>query len=144
MKQLSGLAMVAIAISTMAWAQEARKVTSHDGMCQVSVPANWDVSGAAGIATSADKKVSVAVGSPNKIASFDVLKQNARKMYSDDKVTKESATEFQMEGQSMNGKPNVYRGVPIANAKFCIVEVIYLSGSAADARKIAATLKSAK
>ena len=144
MNKINRLAIAALAVASMAWAQDAKKVTSHDGLCQVSVPANWDVSGASGIGTSADKKVSLAVGSPNKIASFDLLKQNARKLYSDDKVTKDSATEFQMEGQSMNGKPNVYRGVPIANAKFCIVEVIYQTGSVADARKIAATLKSAK
>ena len=144
MNKMNRLAIATLAVASMALAQDAKKVTSHDGMCQVSVPANWEVSGAAGIGTSADKKVSVAVGSPNRIASFDVLKQNARKMYSDDKVTKDSPAEFQMEGQSMNGKPNVYRGIPIANAKFCIVEVIYQSGNVADARKVAATLKSAK
>jgi hypothetical protein len=42
-----------------------------------------------------------------------------------------------MEGQSMNGKPDMYRGIPIAGGKFCIAEVIYESGTAADARKIA-------
>jgi hypothetical protein len=49
-----------------------------------------------------------------------------------------------MEGQSMNGKPNVYRGIPIAGGKFCIAEVICESGTAEGARKIAVTLKPAE
>ncbi|MFY9648292.1 MAG: hypothetical protein WAK29_24160 [Terriglobales bacterium] len=59
-------------------------------------------------------------------------------------MTKDSATEFEMEGQSMNGKPNVYRGIPIAGGKFCIAEVICESGTAEGARKIAVTLKPAE
>jgi hypothetical protein len=64
-------------------------------------------------------------------------------VYPNDKVTKSTAAEFQMEGLSMNNKPNVYRGIQLAG-KVCIVEVIYESGTAADARAIAESLKAAK
>ncbi|HML17862.1 MAG TPA: hypothetical protein VK419_12600 [Bryobacteraceae bacterium] len=147
MRKWARLAVAAVAATyatSMMRAEDGKKVTSRVGNCQATVPANWAVSTTAGIASSPDKKVSVAVGSPAKVASFDALKQNARKMYTHDKVVKDSAGDFQMEGQSMSGKPNVYRAIPLAAGRFCMVEVIYQSGTADDARKIAASLKPAK
>ena len=64
-------------------------------------------------------------------------------LYPSDKIAKSTASEFQMEGLSMNNKPNVYRGIQSAG-KVCLVEVIYESGTLDDARKIAASLKIAK
>lgn len=136
--------VVVVAVSAMLVAQEGKKVVSRDGSCQLTVPSAWNVDSMLASGTSANKKVSATVSSPKMISSFDELKQNARRVYANDKVTKDSASEFEMEGQSMNRKPNVYRGIPIAGGKFCIVEVVYESGTAADARKIAETMKSAK
>ena len=48
-----------------------------------------------------------------------------------------------MEGQGINGKPNVYRGIQIPG-KVCLVEVTYSGDDIDAARKIALTLKSAK
>lgn len=41
------------------------------------------------------------------------------------------------------GKPNVYRAIP-AGDQLCIAEVVYESGSLADARQIIETLKAEK
>ena len=128
----------------MMWADDGKKITTRDGSCQVTVPPSWEAGSVGGFGNSADKKASVAVSSPKQVSSFDSLKQTARGIYTNDKVTKDSASEFEMEGESMNGKPNVYRGIPIAGGKFCIVEVIYQSGTAEEARKIAGSVKSAK
>lgn len=124
--------------------QNVKRLASHDGACQISVPSAWEISAIGGVGGSADRKVSVAVGSPQRLSSFEALKQNAKKIYPKDKVTKDSASEFEMEGQSMNGKPNVYRAITIPGSKYCTAEVMYESGTAADARKIAGSLKSGK
>jgi thiamine biosynthesis protein ThiC len=138
------LALTMIAAGSTMLADDAKKVTSRDGNCQVTVPSTWMVSPTAGIGNSADKKVNVTVGAPQRVTSYDSLKENARKLYSGDKVTKDSATEFQMEGQSMSGKPNVYRAIPIAGGKYCVMEVVYQSGTLNAARKIAESLRSPK
>jgi hypothetical protein len=137
------LTLAVVAASPILFAQAAKPVTSHNGACQVTVPASWSVSGMFGIANSADSKVSVAVTSPINTASLDTTKQMAPMIYPQDKVTKSTASEFQMEGLSMNNKPNVYRGIQLSG-KVCIVEVIYESGTVDDARKIAESLKSTK
>lgn len=124
-------------------AQSTKTVTSHDKSCQVTVPGSWTVSGMFGIANSADNKVSVAVNSPLRTTSLSETRQTAPMVYPDDKVTKSTPSEFQMEGLSMNNKPNVYRGIQLTG-KVCIVEVIYQSGTIDDARAIADSLKSAK
>jgi len=133
-----------LAVSSTILAADGKPVTSHDGSCQVTVPATWSVNTMFGIADSADKKANVAVSSPLHTTSFDSLKQTAQMLYTNDKVTKNSSSEFEMEGLSMNNKPNVYRSMPIGPGKFCVVEVIYESGTVDDARKIAESLKSAK
>jgi len=137
------LILAASAASPVLLAQATKPVTSHNGVCQVTVPASWSVSGMFGIANSPDNKVSVAVTSPIRTTSLDETKQSAPMVYPNDKVVKSTPGEFQMEGLSMNNKPNVYRGIQLPG-KVCIVEVIYESGTLADARAIAATLKSAK
>ena len=71
------------------------------------------------------------------------VKQTAQSIYTDDKVVKDSASEFQMEGKSGNGKPNVYRGIQIPG-KVCLVEVMYTNDATDEARKIAESLKAAK
>jgi hypothetical protein len=138
----SVLALAAVAAGSMLCAQ-GKPVTSHDGSCQVTVPADWTVSGSFGIANSADKQVDVAVSSPLRTPTLGGLKQTAQMIYTNDKVVKDTPSEFQMEGQGMSGKPNVYRGIQLAG-KVCIVEVTYSSGTIEDARKIAESLKSAK
>jgi hypothetical protein len=96
-----------------------------------------------GIANSADNKVNVSVTSPIRTTSLGDTKQNAPMVYPGDKVVKSTADEFQMEGVSMNNKPNVYLGIQLPG-KVCIVEVIYVSGTADDARRIALSLKAGK
>jgi hypothetical protein len=96
-----------------------------------------------GIAGSPDNKWSAALTSPANTTTLGELKSNAQMIYTNDKVVKDTPTEFQMEGQSLNGKPNVYRGIQLAG-KICIVDVTYETGTVDDARKIAATLKGAK
>jgi hypothetical protein len=125
------------------FAQSLQTVKSRDGSCQVSVPSDWAVEAMLGSATSKDKKVTMTVSSPKMIDSFAELKQAAHSAYTHSAVTKDSATEFEMTGQSITGKPDVYRAIPLSAAKFCITEVIYESGTAEDARKLADTLKAA-
>jgi hypothetical protein len=144
MKQRNMLTVVLMAASSAIWAADGVPVTSHNGACQVTVPANWQVSKMFGSANSPDNKANVSVTSPLHSSSLDDLKQTAKMLYTNDKVTKDSATEFQMEGLSMNNKPNVYRGISIGGGKLCVAEVIYESGAIDDARRIAASLKSAK
>lgn len=142
--RMTRVALLSMAASVLMIGQDVKRLASHDGNCQISVPSSWETSTIGGVGGSPDRKMSVAVGSPQRVSSFDVLKQNAKKLYTKDKVTKDSSSEFEMEGQSMNGKPNVYRGITIPGGKYCTVEVMYESGTAADARKIAGSLKSGK
>lgn len=138
------LTLAVVAACPVLFAQGGKVVTNHTGVCQVTVPANWVVNGMFGMANSPDNKVSVAVTSPANNTSLARTEQTAPLMYSKDKVTLSTPAAFQMEGLSvMNGKPNVYRGIQLPG-KVCLVEVIYESGTVDDARKIAATLKSAK
>jgi hypothetical protein len=138
------LALAVFAAGPVLFAQAGKTVTNHAGTCQVTVPADWTVNGIFGAANSPDNKVSVAVTSPMSNTSLLKTEQTAPMMYSKDKVTKSTATEFEMEGLSvMNGKPNVYRGIQLPG-KVCLVEVIYESGTLEDARKIAESLRSAK
>ena len=72
---------------------------------------------------SPDKKMSIIVSSPKRgLVSIAQVQQMAPAIYPDDKVTKSSTTEFEMEGKSTSGKPNVYRAVP-AGARVCIAEI---------------------
>ena len=144
MKSRVFLTLAVFAACSVLFAQGGKPVTNHTGVCQVTVPSDWTVNGTFGMANSPDNKVSVAVTSPASNTSLLKTEQTAPMMYSKDKVTLSTPNEFQMEGLSvMNNKPNVYRGIQLPG-KICLVEVIYESGTLDDARKIAATLKSAK
>ena len=142
-KRSIAFALVVFMAAAVLHAQNTKTVTSHDKSCQVTVPGSWTVSGMFGIANSPDNKVSVAVSSPLRTTSLGETKQTAPMVYPNDKVVKSTPAEFQMEGLSMNNKPNVYRGIQLPG-KVCIVEVIYENLTANDARTIAASLKSAK
>ncbi len=138
-------ANVAILVLTLGgWQQsgagDVKTIKSRDGSCQVSVPGDWSVGELGGMADSPDKKSGVAVSSPKMVDSFAQLKENARTVYKNSKVIKDSASEFEMEGQSITGQPDVYRAIPIAAGKFCITEVTYKTGNPDQARKIAASL----
>jgi hypothetical protein len=135
--------IAALAGGSVVCAQAGKPVTSHDGSCQVTVPADWSVTANFGIANSADKSMSLAVSSPRSSPTLAEVKQTAQSIYTDDKVVKDSASEFQMEGKSGNGKPNVYRGIQIPG-KVCLVEVMYTNDATDEARKIAESLKAAK
>lgn len=147
MRALARCASIVLSIAALSPAPktfaQGKPVTSHNGACQVTVPGDWSVSGTFGIANSADKTVDVAVTNPRSTTTLADLKQTAQMIYTNDKVTKDTAAEFQMEGQSINGKPNVYRAIQFTGG-VCVVEVTYSSGTIDDARKIAAALKSAK
>jgi hypothetical protein len=130
------LLLVLLLVPTLAYADDHR-VTSADGSCSISVPAT--LKGDKSIGISADKKVSAVVSHPKAMDTFDDVKSGAKSMYKG-KVTKDTATELEIEGPSaLNNKPSVYRA--IASGKtFCLVEVDYESGTVDDARKIAHTL----
>ncbi len=116
-------------------------VSNRDGNCSVTVPDNWILQQNVGIAQSADKKVAVVVSSPGHgLGSLADVEQLAPTLYPDDKVTKKSGSEFEMEGKNTADKPNIYRAIP-AGSKVCIAEITYESGTAADALTIIETLK---
>ena len=141
MKSRTILCIFAIALS--ASAADTKLAKNLDGNCSVSVPANWSTDSLGG-AQSPDKKVSLTVSSPKHgLTSLAQVHQLAPTVYTQDKVTQDSGSEFMMEGRGINGKPNVYRAVP-AGDKVCIVEVQYDNGDAAAAKAIAVSLKSAK
>ena len=129
-------------IAAIAAADGTHTITSSNGKCTIAVPTAWK--GDKSIAQSPDKKASVTLSQPKMIDSFDQLKTTAKGIYKDAKVTKDSATEFEMEGKSLSGKPDVYRAITAGDKAFCIAEVIYESGTADDARTIARTLAAAK
>jgi hypothetical protein len=140
MRLIGAVAAVCIGVAAVVAAQ-GKTVKSSNGSCELAVPATWVIGDLPSSAASEDKKVSVVVSSPKMIDSFNELKQSARTVYKDSKVTKDSATEFEMAGKSMSGKPDVYRAIPAAAGKFCIAEITYQSGTADDASKILAGLK---
>ncbi len=127
--------------SSFAGAADTKTVTSHSGNCNVSVPSTWEVSPLVGSAHSPDKKTFIVISSPTHgLDSLAEVEQTAPTIYKDDRITKKSSSEFEMEGKSMNGKPNVYRAIP-AGAHVCIAEITYENGSAADAKAIVETMK---
>ncbi|HEY1464265.1 MAG TPA: hypothetical protein VGF44_12695 [Terriglobales bacterium] len=129
-----------LGLVSLASAVDKKTVKNNAGNCSISVPADWTVIASIGMANSADKKMSAIVSSPKYgDMTFDHVRQMAPTVYPDDKVTKNTSSEFQMEGMSGNGKPNVYRAVP-AGAKACIVEVQYDNEDAAGAMAIATSL----
>jgi len=126
-----------------ALAADTKPVKNLDGNCMAMVPSTWSVDTLGG-AQSPDKKVSIVVSSPKHgLTSLSQVKQLTPGIYPKDKVTRDSGTEFVMEGESLNGKPNVYRAVA-AGDKVCIAEVQYQNGDAAAAKAIADSLKSSK
>jgi hypothetical protein len=144
LKKSAFLTLMVFAACTVLFAQGGKPVYDHAKICQVTVPSNWEVNGIIGLANSPDNKVTVAVHSPTNSTSLTKTEETAPRYYPKDKITKNTATEFEMQGFSMlNDKPNFYRGIQIPG-KVCLVEVTYESGTLDDARKIAETLKSAK
>ena len=130
-----------LSLTLIASAADTKPVVNRDGNCTLSVPMDWSVESTMGMAFSPDKKVSAVVSSPKHgLATMAEVEQMAPTMYKDDKITKKSGSEFEMEGKSGNGKPNFYRAVP-AGAKICIAEVQYESGTPADPKAIIETLK---
>lgn len=142
MKKLGLVVYVSIAAS-LAVAADTKPVKNPAGNCTIAVPSNWMV-GTLGDAQSPDKKASLTVSSPKHgLSTMAQVKQLAPTVYTDDKVVKDSGSEFVMEGKSITGKPNVYRAVP-AGDMVCLVELIYENGDVAGARAIVDTLKAAK
>jgi len=139
----SGLIVFVFAVALCANGADAKVIKNPEGNCSISVPGNWIV-GTLGNADSPDKKMSVIVSSPKRgLTNISQVQQLAPGIYPDDKVTKSSATEFEMEGKSTSGKPNVYRAVP-AEARVCIAEITYDNGNTADGRTVVGSLKAVK
>lgn len=132
-----------LSLSLCAVAADTQIVKSHVGNCAVMVPSDWSVTGAFGIAKSPDKKLLVAVTTPKSLGSIAEVKQMAPSIYKDDKVTKDSDSEFEMAGTGMGGKPNIYRAIP-AGSGVCIAEVNYEEGTEAVAKQVIETLKAVK
>ncbi len=135
---LSSLLFMACAVSQSA---DTKAIKSRDGGCQVSVAMDWTVGVLGGTADSSDKRLSLAISSPKMVDSFAELKQTAKAVYKNNKIIKDSASEFEMEGSSTTGQPDVYRAIPVSSNKFCIVEVTYKTGNPDAARAIAQTLR---
>ena len=132
-----------LALWVSASAADTKAAKSLDGTCAVAVPSSWSTDSYGG-GKSADGKMTMTVSSPKHgLTSLAQVHQLAPTVYPDDKVTKDSSSEFIMEGKGINGKPNVYRAVP-AGDNVCIVEVQYDNEDAAGAKAIAASLKPAK
>ena len=139
----SGLIVCLLLTALCASAADTKIVKNPEGNCAISVPANW-TTGALGNAESPDKKMAIIVSSPKRgLTSITQVQQLAPGIYPSDKVTKSSTTEFEMEGKSTSGKPNVYRAVP-AGARVCIAEITYENNATDNARSIIGTLKAAK
>jgi hypothetical protein len=124
-----------------AMAADTKTATSPEGKCAVTVPSTWTTDGLGG-ASSPDNKITSIVRSPkNGLTSMTDVRQAAPTVYTRDKVTKDSASDFQMEGKSLNGKPNFYRAIP-AGGQLCILEVIYdKPESASEAKGVIDSLK---
>ena len=139
----SGLIICLFSIVLAASAADTKIVKNPEGNCAISVPTNW-TAGTLGNADSPDKKMSIIVSSPKRgLTSISQVQQLAPGIYPDDKVTKSSTTEFEMEGKSTSSKPNVYRAVP-AGDRVCIAEITYENGKTDDAKSTIGTLKAAK
>jgi hypothetical protein len=138
-----GFVLVALVVWGRAQAAGDQVVKSRDGACEVSVPNAWKVTPLLATAASPDNKVSITVTSPKMIDSFAELKVNAKSVNKQNKSTRDTAADFEMEGLSIAGKPDVYRAIPAASGKYCIAEVIYENGAVDAARAIVRTLKPA-
>jgi hypothetical protein len=135
-----GLTLAALAAGSILCAQSGKTITNHDGTCQATAPAGWNVTG--GTATSPDGGSHINVSATSRPTTFDALKKTAPALFPNDKITKNSATEFEME--STAAPANVYRAIPAAaSGKFCIAQVDFTVG-VSDARKMAETLKATK
>jgi len=134
---MSCLLLIAVA----ATAADTKTATSPEGKCAVTVPSTWITDGLGGV-NSPDNKISAIVRSPKHgLTSLADVKQAAPTIYKDDKVTKDTASDFEMEGKSLNGKPNFYRAIP-AGAQLCIAEVTYDNpASASEAKAVIESLK---
>jgi hypothetical protein len=144
MKFCASTVMIATLAAVLCQAADSPAIKSRDGSCQVTAPAGWSVGELGGTAVSANKQISLAISSPKMVDSFAELKQTAKSVYKSSKIMKDSAGEFEMEGQSITGQPDVYRAVPIGPGKFCIVDVSYKAGSPDEARAIARTLRAVR
>jgi hypothetical protein len=139
----SGLIVCIFAVVVSAHAADTKLVKNTEGNCSISVPSNW-TAGNLGNANSPDKKMSIIVSSPKRgLVSIEQVQRMAPGIYPGDKVTKSSTTEFEMEGKSTSGKPNVYRAVP-TGGRVCIAEITYENSKTADARTVIGSLKAEK
>lgn len=139
----SALMLSVLSIATLSMAADTKMAKSRDGNCAVAVPQNWTVDTVGG-AQSPDKKMGVIVSSPKQgLTTLAQVHEMAPGVYTDDKVTKDSSSEFEMEGKSITGKPNAYRAIP-AGDKVCIAEATYENGDGAGAKAIVESLKAVK
>jgi hypothetical protein len=136
---MMGLTLAALAAGSILYAQQGKTITNHDGTCQATSPAGWTVNG--NTATSPDGQSHFNISATSRPTTFDTLKKTAPLLFPNDTITKNSATEFEME--STAAPANVYRAIPATNGKFCIAQVGFTT-SVSDARKIAETLKAGK
>ncbi len=130
MKRLAITALVFV--QSTAFAEPTKTVLDRTGKCQVTVPADWK--GNASLAISPDRNVTIGISSP-RVDSFDMAKAAAKEVNKDSKVTKDSADEFEMEGNK-----HVYRAIPVGSKTFCSADVQYKAGTVDDARKLVRTL----
>lgn len=130
-------------ISGVAFADGAAKpLVSAGGKCSVALPADWTATGA--VAQSKDKKVSVAVAQPKAKGTFADLKTTLKKDVKDAKVVKDTASELELEGKAVDGKPNVYRAIAAGTSVFCTAEARYDAGGDGVARTIVHSLAPAR
>lgn len=133
----------ALAVAPISIAQDGKTLVSLDGNCQVTVPSTWQTKPGFNIANAPDGKVDAAVSPSRTMTTLAQVKVRLQLMYTKDKIAKDTAEIFQMEGVGLDNRPNVYRALQIPG-KVCVVDVNYSDGATDDARKIAESLKSAK
>jgi hypothetical protein len=139
--KLELIGVMLLVVSFGAAAGDTIPVRDVAGNCILIVPSDWSASQAS--ARSPDKGISVVL--ITMAPSLNTL-SDARKLllinHKNDKVTKDSHSEFEMQGTS-SGKPSFVRAVPAAG-RVCYAEIVYATGTAADAQKIIETLRTTK
>jgi hypothetical protein len=143
-KLSAGLIAIALAAAKPASAESNKTLGNADGTCRITVASTWQPGPAPGVGFSGDKKQTATVSGAKLESSFDELKSDTKKLYKDLKVVKDTASELEMVGKSIFGKPEVYRAIVAGDKKFCIVEVAYTAGTIDDVWKIARTLERSK
>lgn len=137
MKHRVVLALLVV-VSSLAFANAPRNVADLEGLCQVTVPADWQVMRSVQPFYEwllvSNGHMTMTVNSAR--ITLDTAKELAKPIYKNPKITKDTADEFEMEVT-----PNqIFRAIPAGSKGICSAQVSYSPGSIDDARKVVRTL----